>query len=74
MFVEITNKKVLPLEHLELELEFSVLRNKYIFFGIMFKDITNVSMLERYRVFIPKGWTNISQSKLAAIRFTKEAF
>ena len=41
---------------------------------MMFEDITNASMLERYRVFIPKGWVNISQSKLAAIRFTKKAF
>ena len=40
----------------------------------MFEDVTNVSMLERFRVFIPKGWANISQSKLAAIRFTKKAF
>ena len=40
----------------------------------MLEDITNVSMLERYWVFIPKGWANISQSKFAAIRFTKKAF
>ena len=61
-------------ENLELELEFSVLRNKYIFFRIMFEDITNVSMLDPYRVFIPKGWANISQSKFAAIRLTKKHF
>ena len=40
----------------------------------MFEDIRNASMLERYWVFIPKDWANISQSKLAAIRFTKKAF
>ena len=40
----------------------------------MFEDVTNVSMLERFRVFIPKGWANMSQSKLAAIRLTKKAF
>ena len=67
-------KLLIKRENLELELEFSVLRNKYIFFQIMFEDITNVSMFERYRVLIPKGWANISQSKLAAIRFTKKAF
>ena len=67
-------KLLIKRENLELELEFSVLRNKYIFFQIMFEDITNVSMFERYRVFIPKGWANISQSKLSAIRFTKKAF
>ena len=40
----------------------------------MFEDIKNVSALERYRIFISKGWANISQSKLAAISFTKKAF
>ena len=40
----------------------------------MFEDIKNVSALERYRIFIPKVWANISQSKLAAISFTKKAF
>ena len=61
-------------EHLELELEFSVLRNKYFFFRFMFEDITNVSMLERSWIFIPKSWANISQAKLATSRFTKKAF
>ena len=39
----------------------------------MFEDIKNVSTLERFWGFFPKGWNNISQSKLAAISFTKQA-
>ena len=64
----------LQIKRENLELEFSVFQNKCIFFRIMFQDITNVSMLERYWVFIPKGWANKSQSKFAAISFTKKAF
>ena len=37
----------------------------------MFEDIKSVTMLECLRVFIPKVWGNISQSKLAAVSFTK---
>ena len=40
----------------------------------MFEDITNVSMLERSWIFIPKSWAIVSQGRLAISRFIKKAF
>lgn len=37
----------------------------------MFESIKIVPTIEGVRSFVPKGWTNITQSKLTVIKFSK---